>query len=299
MRGRLKIQALAAVAAASVCLQPVPGPAQPVFHGTAAAPSAVQPPREFPGGGRHQSCLVRGRPVHDFKLKDIISGRMTTFIEAARRDYTFLLFLHASSRDDLESLSLLEHLRDRHRERVGLVTVFLDPVAETDLLRFLVAHQVYPDFALHDPAFNQVRCYGFEKTPALHVIGPGGEIVFTVSSSRPMDLASFTARLDHVLAMERRRETAFAEARKLYLDAMDWLDQERRGMALVYLERVLEIQPNLYTVNCQVADIYRDLKMRTEAARYYARYLRADKYAYDLPEVRASVRSLFGDGAPP
>jgi hypothetical protein len=70
-------------------------------------------------------------------------------------------------------------------------------------------------------------------------------------------------------------------------------------LAAVYLERVLELQPNLYTVNCRVADIYRDLRMRKEAARYYSRYLGADMYAYDLDEVRESVRSLTREDLPP
>ena len=73
---------------------------------------------------------------------------------------------------------------------------------------------------------------------------------------------------------------------------MKWLGEGRRRMALFYLERVLELQPNLYTVNCQMADICRDLKMRREAARYYARYLGADYDAYDSDRVRQSLRSL-------
>jgi hypothetical protein len=286
------------VVAGVVFLTPYRASPQPVFRaeeGTAAGTALKGRPLE---AEKLESCLVRGRPVRDFKLRDIISGGMVTFLQAARREYTFILYLNAASRDSLESLDILERLRDSHRDRVGLVAVFLDPASEKDLLRFLIAHQIYPDFALHDPASNQARCYGFVKTPALHVIDPDGQIIFTVSSTRPVDLAAFTARLDHVLAMERHGRTRFAEARRLYRDALAWQGQGRLGLAAVYLERVLELQPNLYTVNCRVADIYRDLRMRKEAARYYSRYLGADIYAYDLDEVKESVRSLTR-GSPP
>jgi hypothetical protein len=273
--------------------------AQPVFHAEEGPSAGTALKGRTQEAGRLESCLVRGRPVHDFKLRDIVSGTMVTFLQAARREYTFLLYLNAASRDGLESLNILERLRDSHRDRVGLVAVFLDPASEKDLLRFLIAHQIYPDFALHDPAFNQARCYGIARTPALHVIDPDGQIIFTVSSTRPVDLAAFTARLDHVLAMERHGRTRFAEARRLYRDALIWKDQGRHGLAAVYLERVLELQPNLYTVNCLVADIYRDLRMRKEAARYYSRYIGADMYAYDLEEVKESVRSLTRESPPP
>jgi hypothetical protein len=285
---------LAAALATWVLYTPSQVSAQAVFASTGVERVvAADPGRNHPGGP-YGSCLLRGRPVHDFKLKDIISGRMTTFLETVRRDYTFLYYLDAGSRDSLDSLNVLEQLRDRYRERVGLVAIFLDPASDNDILRFLVSHQIYPDYALHDPSFHQARCYGFGKAPALHVIGPGGDIIFTVSSSRPVDLAVFTARLDHVLAMEQTGRSDFAEARKIYVEAMDWLEEGKRRMALFYLKRVLELQPNLYTINCQMADIYRDLRMRREAARHYSRYIGADYYAYDLERVRENLRSLTG-----
>jgi len=217
---------------------------------------------------------------------------MITFLETAGRDYTFLFYLDAGSHDSLDSLVALEQLRDRYRERIGLVAIFLDPASDNDVLRFLVSHQVYPDFALHDPSFHQARCYGFGKAPALYVIGPGGDIIFTVSSSRPVELAAFTARLGHVLSMQEAKRSDFAQARDIYADAMHWLEEGKCRMALFYLERVLELQPNLYTINCQMADIYRDLKMRREAARHYSRYLGADYYAYDFDQVKENLRTL-------
>jgi hypothetical protein len=238
------------------------------------------------------SCLLKGRPVHDFKLRNIVTGGMTTFLETVRRDYTFLYYLNAGSRDSLENLNTLERLRDRHRDRIGLVAIFLDRASESDILRFLIFHQIYPDYALHDPASHQAGCYGFTRAPVLHVVGPGGGIIFTVAVTRPVDLAAFTARLDHVLGMNEIRGSDFTEARHVYIDAMSWLAKGRHRMALFYLERVLELQPNLYTVNCQMADIYRELNMRKEAARHYARYLGAGRPAYDLDQVKSSLRSL-------
>jgi hypothetical protein len=286
---------LAAALAAWVLHTPSHVSAQAVFAATDVERAASADPGRNDTGGTSESCVLRGRPVHDFKLKDIISGRMITFLETARRDYTFLYYLNAGSRDSLDSLNVLEQLRDRYRERIGLVAIFLDPASESDILRFLVSHQIYPDYALHDPSFHQARCYRFGKAPALNVIGSNGDIIFTVSSSRPVDLAAFTARLDHVLAMERTGRSDFGEARDIYVEAMAWLEEGKRRLALFYLERVLELQPNLYTVNCQMADIYRDLKMRREAARHYSRYIGADYYAYDLDRVRENLRSLAGE----
>jgi hypothetical protein len=291
--GRVSLFFFAALAA-WVLHTPCEVSAQAVFHSTGGA-GAVSADPDRKTGGTYGSCVLRGRPVHDFKLKDIISGKMTTFLETARRDYTLLYYLNAGSRDSLDNLYALEQLRDRYRERVGLVAIFLDPATDSDILQFLVSHQIYPDYALHDPSSHQARCYGFGKAPALHVIGPRGDIIFTVSSSRPVDLTSFTNRLDHVLAMERTLRSDFAEARDIYVDAMHWLEEGKRRMALFYLERVLELQPNLYTINCQMADIYRDLQMRREAARHYSRYIGADFYAYDFDQVKENLRSLAGE----
>ena len=77
--------------------------------------------------GLYESCLLRGRPVHDFKLKDVVSGRMVTFLEAARREYTFLYYLDARSEESLDNLRALERLRDSHPDRIGLVGIFLAP----------------------------------------------------------------------------------------------------------------------------------------------------------------------------
>jgi hypothetical protein len=281
-----------AALAALVLLTPFKIAAQTVFQDTGQGYSAAARPNRSSFEGLYGSCLLRGRPVHDFKLKDIVSGKLTTFLETARRDYTFLYYLNAGSRDSLDNLHVLETLRDRYPEQISLVAIFLDPSGERDILERLVSRKLHPDYALHDPSFHQARCYGFGGEQALHVVGPTGEIIFTVSSSRPVDLGAFYARLDHVLSMGQTGTSDFAAARDVYADAMNWLGEGRRKMALFYLERVLELQPNLYTVNCQMADICRDMKMRREAARYYSRYIGADYDAYDSDQVRQNLRSL-------
>jgi hypothetical protein len=265
-----------------------------LFPAALAALLFLSPAMDFAqaDSGLHGSCLLRGRPVHDFKLKDVVSGGMVTFLEAARRDYTFLYYLDARSEDALDDLRALERVRDSYPDRIGLVTIFLAPSGEGEIRSILSSRKLRPDHALHDPSFHQARCYGFAGAPALHVVGPTGEIISTVSGSRPVDLAAFAARLDHVLVLGRTGRGDFAAARDVYVDAMKWLEEGRRRMALFYLERVLELQPNLYTVNCQMADICRDLKMRREAARYYARYLGAEYDAYDSDRVRQSLKSL-------
>jgi len=283
---------LPAALTALLLVAPVQVSAQTVFGDAGTVDAETARPRRSSVAGLQGSCLLRGRPVHDFKLKDIISGKMTTFLETARRDYTFLYYLNAGSRDSLDNMGVLERLRDRYPDRISLVAIFLDPAGDSDILDLLVSRKLHPDHALHDPSFHQARCYGFGREPALHVVGPTGEIIFTVSSSRPVDLAAFNARLDHVLSMGQAGRSDFAAARDVYVDAMKWLGEGRQRMALFYLERVLELQPNLYTVNCQMADICRGLKMRREAARYYSRYIGADYEAYDSDQVRQHLRSL-------
>ncbi len=281
---------LLSVALAGVCglVFGLPGP----VSGEGGFPAFLK--HQDPGGGK--SCLVTGRPIHDFKLRDIVSGRMVTFLDIWQRDYTFIAYLGKPTPQCLDNLSTLERLRDRFHNRITLVAVFADPVDETEILRFLIQSQVYPDFALHDPALHQLQCYGFEKTPALLVTGPSGNIILRVTCSSPVDVTALAARLENVLALGTLPAGTCPEVRRIYAEAMAWEREGSHEMAALYLERVLELRPNFYTVNRLIADLYRELDRDREAAIYYSRYLGADMYAYDLQEVRQRIRSLAGSG---
>ena len=114
--------------------------------------------------------------------------------------------------------------------------------------------------------------------------------MLTASESNPVDLAAFTIDLGRLLNQECAF-SQFAEARGIYRDAVSWLKKECPDMAAMYLERVLEIQPQLYSVNRTLADVYRRLHEPQLAATHYGRYLAAG-YAYDTDEIRRNLRDL-------
>jgi len=268
----------------------------PLHAGESSAERYVCPLRQaFQHGSGGQDIFSASGPfAEDFRLLDVRREGLTSFIETARADYTFFYFLDSSREDTLLNLNALERLRDRAGGRIGLTVVFLDRTGRKEIEAFLDSHRLSPDFVLHDPDHTQPRCYSFDSPSVLHVVGPQGRIILTASDRNPVDLTAFTEAIEGLLS-RRCGYSSFAEARGIYDDAAGWIEKDSPEMAAIYLERVLELQPQLYTINRVLADIYYDLGRPKQAARHYGRYLAAGD-AYDTEEIMENLRELAAAG---
>ncbi len=256
-------------------------------------------PGDGPGLERTFDRLARaytlgGGMARDFKLPEIGAGRLLTLLEVARKDYTMLLFLQANCISCLSELRLLELIRNRYRDRVGLVAVFHDPAQDERVRRILDAYQLHPDYILADPGLLQPGGYHFRLVPVLLVIGPDGKIIFSRKGFQSREASPLAAQLDRLFWMRPAADSRspFQEARRIHDEALQFLSEGKVGMAALYLERILELHPDFYTLHCRVADAYLALGRRKEAARGYARYLAAESQPYDLVQVREKIRSL-------
>lgn len=266
--------------------------AGPLHAGDSSEKRYVCPLRQVfePGSGNPDIFSASGPFAGDFRLLDVRREGLTSFLETTRADYTFFYFLDSARKDTLLNLNALQRLRDRAGGRIGLTLVFLDRTGREQIEDYLDSHRLSPDFVLHDPDRTQPRCYSFDSPSVLHVVGPQGRIILTASDSNPVDLTAFTEAIDGLLSRQCGY-SSFAEARGIYDDAVGWIEKDSPEMAVIYLERVLEIQPHLYTINRVLADIYYDLGRPKQAARHYGRYLAAG-YAYDTEEIRENLRHL-------
>lgn len=247
-----------------------------------------------PGDGTGGIFSASGPFAGDFRLLDVRRRGLTNFLDTTRADYTFFYFLDSTRKDTLLNLNALERLRNRAGGRIGLTVVFLDRTDRDTIEDYLDSHRLSPDFVLHDPNRTQPRCYSFDSPSVLHVVGPQGRIILTASDRNPVDLTAFTEAVEGLLS-RNCGYSSFAEARGIYNDAIGWIEKDSPELALIYLERVLELQPQLYTINRLLADIHYNLGRTEEAARYYGRYLAAGD-AYDTEEIRENLRALAAAG---
>ena len=67
-------------------------------------------------------------------------------------------------------------------------------------------------------------------------------------------------------------------------------------MALMFLERILELSPGLSTTHSLIGDAYGELGRQQEAARHYGLYVAANPEAYDLTQVKEKLRALVAEG---
>jgi len=244
--------------------------------------------------GLVRSSMLRGQQARDFKLPELRTGALKTFLDVTGKDYTMFLYLHSGSPRCLKGLQVLSYLRDRNEDRAGLVAIFQEPTPAAAIQGILDDAAVEPDVVLHDSRTARKDTYRFRSLPVLLVAGRDGTIVYSRKGFQPEETRDLIAELEKLIRQEGSEEerTAFQEARRIYGEALQYLDEGEAEMALMFLRRVLDLAPGLSSVHCLIGDACRSLGRGREAARHYGRCLAADPRAYDLPEVREKLRSL-------
>ncbi len=151
-----------------------------------------------------------------------------------------------------------------------------------------------PDFALVDRDSRMSESYHLRRLPALLLIGPDGRILLAKIGFTREDAAPLAVRLERYLSRGGNTSTPFIEARRIRSDALAWLREGKDAMALMYLERVLEILPEMESLNHRMAEIHGRLGNRREAARCYSRALSSGMC--DAGEAMAGLSEVLGTG---
>lgn len=241
-----------------------------------------------------RSSVLRGQPVRDFKLPELDTRELKTFLDVAEKEYTMLLYLSSNSTRCLMELQVLAHVRDRNAGRVSFVAIFQEPTPGEDIRGILRSHDIKPDVVLHDARRREARSYRFDHVPVLLVAGPEGKILYSRKGYEPGEGAVFVDEINRIFLQKREGKAAasFREARRIYAEALQYVEEENAEMALLFLNRILELEPWLSSIHCLAGDACRDLGRKREAARHYARCLSADPQAYDFSQVKEKLRSL-------
>lgn len=244
--------------------------------------------------GLIRSSVLRGQPVRDFKLPDLDTGELKTFLDVAGKEYTMLLYLCSNSTRCFTELQVLAHVRNQNAERVSLVAIFQEPTPGEEIRDSLRTYKIEPDVALHDARQYEARSYRFDHYPVLLVAGPEGKILYSRKGYEPGAAAAFASELGRMLLQKREGKAvaAFSEARRIYTEALQYLEEENAEMALLFLKRVLELEPWLSSIHSLAGDACGDLNLKREAAHHYARYLAADPQAYDFSQVKEKLRAV-------
>jgi hypothetical protein len=237
---------------------------------------------------------MRGEPVRDFKLPDVETGELLTFLDIAGREYTMLIFLRSGSPICLNELKVLEHVRERYGDRVRLVAVFQDQARREEIQQYLDMCDTRPDVVLHDPRMDRASRYHFRYVPVLLIVGPAGKIVFSHKGYQVERSWRLAIEVDRVLerGKEDRTGSPFQEVRRIHGEAMQYIDEDKSEMALSFLERILELVPEMTTTHYLIAEAYWTAGKRKDAVRHYARYVSANPQAYDLERVKERLREI-------
>jgi tetratricopeptide (TPR) repeat protein len=244
-----------------------------------------------------RSGNLEGKPVRDFKLPELNSGELLTLLDVVEKKYTMLAFLHTGSPACLRQLRLLQNIRDRYRDRVSLVAIFQEETEGEQVGEYLARYDVRPDFVLMDPRLRQTRSYSLGYVPVLLVAGPGGMIVLSRKGYQPERSWYFAGEVDRFFQRESMsvKGTSFTDSGRIHDEARQYLSEGRPEMALMFLERILELSPGLSTTHSLIGDAYSELGRRQEAARHYGLYVAANPGAYDMAEVKEKLQALVAD----
>lgn len=242
-----------------------------------------------------RSCNLRGRDVIDFRLPEAGTERLPSLLDVAEKDFTMIFFLQTSCPPCFRELKLLDRVRNRYGDRVGLVTIFHNSEEDGLIESYLAGSGVSPDYVLADPVFSQRLVYRVTAVPLLLVVGPEGRIIFSRKGFESLDAWSLAADLDVIFwdSSAYSSATPFGEARRIHGEALQFLADGRTDLAAQYWERALELFPPASSLYRLLADAYRTLGRNKDAARAYSRYLSEQPRAYDLTTVKGEIRSLI------
>jgi len=253
---------------------------------------------EGPGITRDLERLIAvgklaGKAARDFKLLEIGTAAERTLADIVERDFTVILSLRSdctSCRDELEEL---KRFRDRNRERVSLVVVYHDQSAEPPAATGAAADP--PDHELWDPGLSYAERYAVGGVPFVIVADRGGRVALSRAGFAPVTGEEITAELERLVGRapaDADEDAKYADFRRIREEALAFLGDGKAGMAAMFLERALELNPEYYTLQSLLADAYLSAGRRREAALAYTRYLAADPHACDRERIERQIKVL-------
>jgi len=242
---------------------------------------------------------LAGKAARDFKLREVGTDAERTLADLVDRDYTIFLSLRSdctSCREELEELKLF---RDRNKEQVSLVVVYHDQVEESPPAVGAEGGGDPPDHELWDPALSYAERYSVSGVPFVLVTDRGGQVALARAGFSAKTAGEFIGELDLLVARSPARssdDAAFAEFRRIRQEALAFLDAGKAGMAVLFLERAIELNPEFFTLQSLLADAYLGVGKRREAIRAYTRYLIADPLACDRGKIERRIKVLAVSG---
>ena len=265
------------------------------------------PQQDVPGILRDVARLVGagrlvGRPAFDFKVREVGTGAEKTLADLVGRDYTLFLSLRSDCTSCLEELQTLKRFRDRYRGRVTLVVVYHDQLQEPPQVSGENPAVPQPDFELWDQGLSYADRYSVNGVPFLVVADRGGTVALARTGFDPGSAGSVEEELDRLLSRlpaGTKDEAAFLEYLRIREEALAFLREGNSVMAVFFLERALELNPEYFTLESLLAEAYLGCGKRQEAIGAYRRYLAADPQACDREKVERRISALAAAPAHP
>jgi tetratricopeptide (TPR) repeat protein len=255
---------------------------------------------DMPGIIRDVARLVSagkltGKPAYDFKLREIETGAERTLADLVGREYTLFLSLRSDCTSCLEELQALKQFRDRNRDRVSLVVVYHDQLQEPKPASGGGRTDGSPDYELWDQGLGYADRYSVSGVPFLLVADRRGTVALARTGFDPAAASSVEEELDRLvsrLPAGARDQAAFLEYLRIREEARAFLRDGNAAMAVFFLERALELNPEYFTLHSLLADAYLGCGKRREAVEAYTRYLAADPQACDRDMIERRIGAL-------
>jgi len=243
---------------------------------------------------------LAGKAAHDFKLREVGTDAERTLADLVDRDYTIFLSLRSDCTSCREELQELKLFRDRNKEQVSLVVVYHDQVEKSPVALGVEGAGNRPDHELWDPGLSYAERYSVSGVPFVLVTDRGGRVALAHAGFSPKSAWEITGELNRLVGNPPAGATddaGFAEFRRIRQEALAFLDDGKAGMAALFLERAVEINPEFFTLQTLLADAYLRVGRRREAIQAYTRYLLADPLACDREKIERRIKVLTA--APP
>ncbi len=238
---------------------------------------------------------LAGKAAHDFKLREVGTDAERTLADLVDRDFTIFLSLRSDCTSCLEELQELKVFRDRNKEQVSLVVVYHDQVDESPVAVGAEGPGERPDHELWDPGLSYAERNAVSGVPFVLVTDRRGWVALARAGYSPKSAREITGELNRLVGSEpapASEDASFAEFRRIRQEALDFLDAGKAGMAALFLERAVELNPEFFTLQTLLADAYLRTGRRREAVQAYTRYLLADPLACDREKIENRIKAL-------
>ena len=242
---------------------------------------------------------LAGKAAHDFKLREVGTDAERTLADLVERDYTIFLSLRSDCTSCREELEEVKVFRDRNKEQVSLVVVYHDQAAGVARGGGGGGRRGASRPRVWHLGLSYAERYSVSGVPFVLVTDRGGRVALARAGFSPKTAGEITGELDRLVGSPPARsadDTTFAEFRRIRQEALAFLDDGKAGMAVLFLERAIEMNPEFFTLQSLLADAYLRIGKRREAIQAYTRYLLADPLACDRGKIERRIKVLAAAG---